>query len=326
MAPKRPSKSPKSSNSNFCSCVTALPCGAVFYCGCALGAVVAVIRNHGTGRKMVNPRHKIILLFGGRSTSEPYAGAGDIVSGAKGFYGLAAYDAAYAAAQGPAIDLYDLTDATTQTINIKTDGMIDTDAAVTFLNGHTGIAIKLYDQTGNGHHLRNAAVALGVTTWPTFVANSGVPYLDFTPVTLSSGLTKAVTEAIAQPFTISAVLNKSSAGSSNQTIFEDASNIGLWWSDSPKLFAMYAGTAVGVDASQDAWHCVQAKFDGASSVLDIDNSSTTLNPGTTGIASGWDIAAGTRINGFVREIGIWPAGFSAGEITAMAANQAARWL
>lgn len=68
----------------------------------------------------------------GQQVGVTYQGPGDVVSGATAWYGLRAYNAAYATGTNKAINVRRASDNTTQDINILTTGALDIASANTF--------------------------------------------------------------------------------------------------------------------------------------------------------------------------------------------------
>jgi hypothetical protein len=86
--------------------------------------------------------------------SGAYRGPGDIVPGATAYYGLRAYNAAYAApGTNKAINVRRASDNTTADIVILPTGSLDTATAKTFCAATICYVARWYDQTGNGHDI-----------------------------------------------------------------------------------------------------------------------------------------------------------------------------
>lgn len=90
------------------------------------------------------------------------------------------------------------------------------------------------------------------------------------------------------------------------------------------LAKTYAGSFFSGSATAVAtWYAFQAVFNGASSIIYVNSSSTTGNPGAS--ASGTNLSVGQgytqMFDGDVREFGIWASAFSGANNISMEANQ-----
>src|SRR5215204_3185730 len=140
-----------------------------------------------------------------------YAGPGDVVAGAGGWWGLRAYSAATIGT--PAIRLIRASDSTQQNFVTLSDGKLDVASITTFLASTTGKVVTLFDQSGSGRDATQATDA----SRPAFVLDAkgtlpavqgdGATFLE-TPVFDATVLPTAI---IAQPFTTSGVVNRTGA-------------------------------------------------------------------------------------------------------------------
>jgi hypothetical protein len=267
-----------------------------------------------------------IVNFGApRAPPSSYIGPGDVVSSAKAWYGFRGYNRAYATGSNPAVDLCDAaTGLTCSTINILSNGNFDiVTAAAAPACAVACVVSKLYDQTGNGYHLKSFSPTKG----PAYLASgqNGYPVMVFTGVN-GYYLYNVSTTSVAQPFTISAVTKRTGNFTSNGTIFEQAaSDNGLWFYGSANTMNLYAGTSGTFTAADSAWHAVQGIFSGAASTANVDGSAVTVNAGTGAFGNSWDISAGVQVYGNIGEVGIWPSGFSSAQQTNVCHNEYAYW-
>lgn len=260
-----------------------------------------------------------------------YTGPGDIVSGASVFYGLRGYTAAYASpGTNNAIRLTD--GSATQDIVILPSGDLDVATASTFLSGHTGVYIdRLYDQTGGGALLiNNGNTAITNSLVLNFI--NGHPAIKCIHSANGSFTTSSTSPAVAQPFTISTVVQRQGSFSSNNLVLSSASspymNLNIAASQTMQLSP--GTTALTATITDSVTHIVQAVYNNTSSVLNIDNTEVTGGAGTVGITAntlwvGNDAFNDGSLDGYILEIGIWPSAFTSGNRSSMYSNQNAYW-
>lgn len=266
------------------------------------------------------------LLYAPAVVTAGYTGPGDINGTALGWWGLRAYNAAYATGSNPAIDVVDTaTGLTTTTINIKTDGTLDV-AAVDAL-GYAVSVSKLYDQTGNGRHFTQATLASMPTLTTSGVSGLGStrPAMNMSTQRMStaSGITQA------QSFTVSFVGERTS-GTAYGYIFGDNGAV-LLFNNAANGMAMFAGGSVpSATANDNVFHAAQALFSNASGALYIDGSNNTMaSMGTTGLANAnlylyTQNGSGGFVNGKFCEVGVW-AGDKSSNNSSMNSNQHTYW-
>ena len=251
-----------------------------------------------------------------------YTGPGDIISGAKIFIGLRAYNAAYATGSNPAADVCDAaTGLTCSTINILSSGYFDTaTAAASLACAVKCIITKFYDQTGNGNDFTSVSSS-GILT---FNCLSTYPCID---TSAGANPYSGTTLTQASPMTLWAISNRTS-GSSYSTLF------GATTADTEFGFvnasdAYIYGNPNELDltgVSNNTWHALLSILNGSSSSINADGTQQTGTLGTSGITSSANAflafnAGGTQaVFAFTMEFGLWPSAFSAGNITAMNAN------
>jgi hypothetical protein len=352
------------------------------------------------------PSQMPLLGVGGAATST-YTGPGDIVTGATAWYGLRAYNAAYATGSNNAINVRRASDNSSENIVILSTGKLDiatansfagTDATCTgtistttlsctgasstphvgstvtgagvtqpcyitavgsFTSGtgtvtvaggsgsspcgtvSSGVTMTMqyglyitewYDQSGAKSCASSTACNLLQSTaaqQPQLFPNCG----NSLPCIYGNGsyllLTNNNLNSTAQPFTESSVAEQTGS-SANTDISTDVSHVSLGFtgSSSNQIF-IYAGVA-GSKATQTsgALHAIQVIFNGASTVMNVDNTTTTVSPGTNAIGSAalklFGGSDGDMI-GYQMEFGIWPSGFSSTQQTNICHNQRIYW-
>lgn len=268
-----------------------------------------------------------------------YTGPGDILSGALGWYGLRAYNAAYCTGSNPCIDITDQADANALTVNITTAGQLDTAAIATWVTAHSVTTIKItkiYNQSGGSlvhlpavpgfpPHLILSASGLG--SGKASMAFHGAGDSFFAAFQTPSNAT------LNQPYSVSAVAST-----------DDTSTQYLWGSDPSNLlhytiyrtdrFCMAAGAGeVGASSANSAvaFHAIQttANNDNTGSIyVDGANASGSNGPPNTTF-SGAPFRLGgnnsTVFGGRISEFGIWSGIFSSGNKSSLNTNQHTEW-
>ena len=136
----------------------------------------------------------------------------------------------------------------------------------------------------------------------------------------------------AQPLTYSVVSERTGALTSVNALYEQDFTpfTQISYEASANTIRIYGGTVLTATASDNAWHAIQGVLNGASSVINVDNTQTTGNAGAGGMASGHvnylGAAGGTQIlNGKLTELGIHPSAISTANQTALCHNQRLYW-
>ncbi len=256
-----------------------------------------------------------------------YSGPGDIVAGATAWYGLRAYSAAdrgnrlLNVCNVADIACADLSsDATTGALVISTIGGSSCSVVTCTIK-------TMYDRSGNGSDITQATIS----GRPTLTVNcvGGKPCASC----VSQGLLGTVTTTN-QPYTFSIVAIRTGATTARNAMFSMYTTgsmpiIGAFNSNSAN---MYSGTEVSATMNDNAWHAVQAVYNGGSSVLNIDNTNNAVNPnngagGTTISFCRTGNGAGNEqyLTGNMTEAGLWTSAFSVGSRTSMCHNQFAYW-
>jgi hypothetical protein len=256
-----------------------------------------------------------------------YTGPGDVVAGAKAWYGIRAYSGA--SIGGNALQLRRQSDSTLQNIVTVSGGGLDTTTINTFSTNGTDplFVAKWYDQTGNGLDLIQAtaanqcAFALSVLgAFPALQSSS------------AQALATAGNFTQAQPLTISTVVN--SAGTTDKMLIlpPTTGNLQVRQNNpSAGNLLLYADNAISnsMAFSNSAWHALQAIFDSTGSPGGyVDGSFTAVAMG----AQAWSAETICAMNnaasggtlpwvGSCLELGIWSGAFSSGQQSSMNSNQ-----
>jgi hypothetical protein len=263
-------------------------------------------------------------VFGGQFV---YAGPGDIVSGATRWCGLRAYRLSTVGSN--AIRLRRDSDQVEQDIVTVSGGGLDLVSITTFKGSANLFITTYYDQVGTNHEVQATAskqaqlILSGLGSLPIAVYNSAA----ITGYVTSNVITQA------QPFTISAVARRTSNFTTTQVLWanSNSNSLQLSYPAASNLVQVYAGTAATTaPAADNAYHAIQAVFNGASSDLNVDGAVNTINPGTQG-EIGYASYMGSfdnltySMDGNILELGEWPIAFTPTQSANMSANQHGFW-
>jgi alpha-L-arabinofuranosidase B-like protein len=221
-----------------------------------------------------------------RRHASPHTGSGDIISGASAYYGVRAYNGAYAAANGPAFDLRRSSDNGTMTATVLGSGGLDIATISAWAGADTITISRAYDQSGNNRHVVQATAANqeqllltgGMGNRPYIVAAAAPKQLataaTFTPATgvVSFSVVAMRAGVVATQFLAQTTGRNSIQGN-------DQGTANRW------TLKAIAGTTTRLSAvaADSVWHIGQGVMNGASSVLSIDGIDTagTVNGTTT---------------------------------------------
>lgn len=208
-----------------------------------------------------------------------YKGPGDIVSGASAWWGLRAYNAAYATGSNPAADICDVaTGATCTTINILSNGNFDVATAQASSSCATSCNVsKLYDQT-KGNACGGSSCDLVQATnanRPVLVFNciGSLPCLQATTAAQQLTSTNSITPATGI-VSLSTVANRAVfTGTTNILVRENAGANNRIRTAGSNLWQV--GSSLNVAANDAAWHTSNSVVNGASSVANVDGTEAT---------------------------------------------------
>jgi hypothetical protein len=256
-----------------------------------------------------------------------YVGPGDVVSGAKAWWGLRAYSTATAG--NKAVRLIRASDSSQQDFNTLASGGIDIASITSFLASTTAKVVTLYDQTASGFDATQAtganrpAFALAfLNGWPT-IDNSSHGNVN---LATSASLTQA------QSFMHSSFARDNTAadvgvlfGSISGVLIRDIRPNG----NAGAGAIINAGSdTVNVAWSNNAWHATQNTFSGAASEIYVDGTGTTVSPGTNGWSGTINLMAQAGVGsfpGYAMEMGIWPGTWNSTQKSNMNSNQQTWW-
>jgi hypothetical protein len=259
---------------------------------------------------------------------------GNVVAGAKAWWGLRAYTTATAGTKSA--NVCNAGDANCADVNTLANGNFDvTTAQGAPLNcggaGGTCTIKTLYDKSGS--LACTGGVACDVTNVtaaarPTLVFNctGTLPCMAFSGAASQQLVSAVLTATIAQPNTASFVSQRTSGVVLAGVIGPTGTVFGY---GTANLVDMSGGTPVTAAATDATLHAVQAVLNGASSAFDVDSVLTgPLNAGatgTSGIINMGSTGAANFLTGQIMEVGLWPVAFSPIQQANMNTNQHNYW-
>jgi hypothetical protein len=212
-----------------------------------------------------------------------YTGPGDVVSGWTFWYGLRAFNAAYATAGSNAIIARNT--ATNETCNVPVtssgglgnvsgcSGSSSGDTLSVFCAESSGTCAitTATDQTGNGHTLTQATAADQPTltlsclsSLPCFTGNGTSMYMSGSSV---GGSPSA--------FSFSVVSEKTSSSTEAGLINLGSNNPELYYCCSDGNVRLIGASGFTASVSDNAWHALNATINGSSSFIHVDATATT---------------------------------------------------
>ena len=289
---------------------------SILFLGCSAALVCAQIPMTGAGPSQPTP-------------TVNYSGPGDIVAGASAWWGLRAYNAAYAApGNNPAAVVCDsATFLVCTTINILSTGAFDVSTASGSSSCVSTCVVKqLYDQSGNSRPISCSSSA----TCPILTfncVNTSLPCLKTTTTGQILGASATITST--GTLTFSLVYDRAAGTGALAMIRENGTNNRIGTASGANSLIMTGGSSgtLTATANDAAWHAVQAVMAGASTVINVDGTETTgtvTGNTSTGSPQAWSSNTTNTLE--MTEGGAWDnINFSSGQRTAMCHNQYVYW-
>jgi hypothetical protein len=262
-------------------------------------------------------------LFMPKTVATVYQGVGDIVAATNWVYwgGLRAFT--LAGIGGNAIQLRRDSDQATQIFVTVAGGGLDI-ASITAFKGAANLFVStLYDQTGHSNNFIQATAA----NQPSFSLTggpSGGPQMGF----VSSGqlnLTNSsvVAGALVQPYSFTAVVERTANFTVNQAIVSD--NVGTQMSfNTTNTVMLNSGTALFVAAADSTWHGLVGTFNSATSNMQVDAASNSGTAGTNGTSNALSLGhfggGGAGVDGNAVEFGISASTLGISTVNAISIN------
>lgn len=221
----------------------------------------------------------------GPAPAPSYQGPGDVPGwgAAYAHYGLRAYNAAFAAAQGALIQITDQSGAHATDIHCGTDGQISLSEIAAFKTAWSPSSIqirKIYDHSGNNYHLDTNAVTF---VFPALAENTiatTLPTMSFAPSSLIQKATNNT--ALAQPISVAMVIKFTGDG----VPFCDGSGFRPVTRLTGNLRSQETGGRTDYTGVDNTWESIQSIINGASSSMRLNNTSASNgDPGSNGFSS-----------------------------------------
>jgi hypothetical protein len=276
-----------------------------------------------------------------------YTGPGDVNGAAVAWWGLRAYNAAYAApGTNPAADVIASGNGVVVcTLRIATTGGVDlagsycagtTPAlACAAANGGSCKVAQLYDQTGNGNHV--ASDTLARMPLLTFSAVGSLPGMTFSTASTSYLSSASVTGGPAQPFTVSYVAKRTGSTAALSSVFGGGGvAVQTGFDATAGNLYIYGGNVATFGSgtiTEGNFHAVQNIYitsttstinaDGASSGA-LNEGSGDLTTATTLVVGAAAFGGGNGLTGVILECGVW-AGNKSANTSSMNSNQHTYW-
>ena len=269
-----------------------------------------------------------LLGVGSPPPAGGYTGPADAVTGANHCYSFRACQATFATGSNVAVTIRRASDNATTNLVILANGNLDAASGNTFCNATTCFVTEWFDQIGTDHVVQATAA-----TQPqiSFSCVNSQPCLVNTSTT---GLATGTITALSQPISYSAVWNRTTATSHGILVADDTSagtHIDFQDCGSATTICLHGsgGTNITATASSSAWHSTQAVMNGALSVVNVDGTQTTGNPGTvaggTGRGIGEGSTGGNNWIGSISEVVVYNSALTTPQQGTLCHNQYTYW-
>ncbi len=267
----------------------------------------------------------------GGSPPPSYTGPGDVVSGAVAWWGLRAYNGAYAASLGKIANICTPLDAVCADVNSDASGNFNLSGTGSLLcNNSTSICtIKIfYDQSGATNCTTACDLSQStIATRATLTTGCLGSLVCATFTTSTSYVNGGLIGTFAQPNTWALFANNThvsyasvgeSGAGNNQVGFNTTANMTLCYA---------GGGTPGVTAADGSYHAEQCILDGATTITYVDGAQTTgLVTGSNSISSSLGMGApGNGFQGTMTEVGVWNLAFSTPQQSGMDSNIRGYW-
>jgi hypothetical protein len=257
----------------------------------------------------------------------PYTGPGDVAT-FTWWCGFRAYSAATTGTK--AIRVIRASDSTQQDINTLSSGALDESTLSTFLSATTGKVVTCYDKVGT-----NDVTTATDANRPAILQNAVGSHTCASSSGGSTQLTSGSTVTQNQPFSVSAYAYRTSGVALGQEVValvnSGFSTGGAFeFNSTAATVDLYAGASLTASITENVFHAYQNVFNGASSSITVDSTTTNGSSGTQNISGNninlFNNVGGSQVMfGRLCEAGLAAGAFSGGTISSLATNQASYW-
>lgn len=264
--------------------------------------------------------------YGAGGAPISYVGPGDSVSGAAAWYGMRAYNAAYATGSNPAITIRRASDNTTATIDILMTGKMAVATATAFCASTTCYVTEAFDQSGHGLNLTQPTAA----NQPGFSLScaGSQPCMTFS----GSQELQGTTPVVGQPITFAYVAERTGAFTSTDTVYIENAGVftqARFEGSANTIGVLSQNGTVDAAAADNTYHSLIGIVNSSSSAMVVDNVSTagTITSGGLAGNAAWlgGVNGAAFLTGTIAEFGIWPSAFTPTQQTAVCHNQSAAY-
>jgi hypothetical protein len=271
-------------------------------------------------------------LAGGSGVSTAaFTGPGDIVSGADAWWGLRAYSAADRG--NKLINVCNVSDVACvdMSSDATTGKLVITTVGGSSCSSITCTIKTFYDRSGS----TRCTTACDMTT--ATIANRAtllVSCLSSLPCAQFNGSQSYQTNPIttrSQPWTFSAVMNRTGTFTSTNGVISEAGNFSLmgFFSTTNTGYFNAGNNNITPTINDSSPHAMQGVGNGASSATYTDGTQTTGNAGVGTISSSLRVGATgnglNKLTGNIHEVGAWSVGFTSTQAGNMNTNQHNFW-
>ena len=310
--------------------------GTIAYCAFQEGAVLASATTASSDAAIQTNIASFYSQFPQYGPNQPiiggqYQGPGDLASGATGWWGLRAYNSAYAATLSPAVVLQRASDNTLQTINVTATGDFNATAAQTFCASTTCTIEEWFDQSGYGYNMvQTTAADQAQLLFNCNNMSKACAYFNGT----SDAYTATYTAPTPQPFTLQAVYQKTNftdvvGGALLSTYPETNGSTNMAEGNAAETAQMYSNSNGLLPAPTYVFVSLTGVYNGAASVGYQNGFTYTESIGTgnlgTAVWMGSNSNASQYLIGYLDEAAVWPTGLTAAQVAAVQTNQRLYW-
>lgn len=255
-------------------------------------------------------------------------GPGDVVSGARMWWGLRGYNAAFTG------NVANICDSATGLVcaDVTWSGtalVFPTIGGVACNNvGNICVVKTLYDQTGNGNHVTQATLSKMPVL--TLSCLGSLPCATYTIAAASCLVTGSSVAAITNPWSMEGIGRRTGNFTTSQRLVGNGTGLGnqsFGWTTSASTINL-TGVTLG-SVTDSSFHALQGVANGASTSISADGASNTGSITATTKSDLFGLgctnnSAGS-LDGQLTEGGVWPSAFSAQNIIDLNSNAHTYW-